>query len=87
MPTASKTRAQKYTPGKQLFCFSFSNRILRSKKLRFDFAPPFSYMSKYKGLAGAPAPLLAGAGIKNKAGENVCATQSPAWWEIQGSNL
>ena len=38
------------------FCFEKSllekigtNRILKDKKLRFDFAPPFSFVSKYKG--------------------------------------
>jgi len=64
------------------FCFEKSllekigsNRILKDKKLRFDFAPPFSFVSKYKGMAGEWRD-------KNKTGENVCETQSPVWWGL-----
>ena len=57
-----------------------TNRILKDKKLRFDFAPPFSFVSKYKGMAGERQD-------KNKAGDEVVFPSSPEWWEIQGSNL
>ncbi len=69
------------------FCFEKSllekigtNRILKDKKLRFDFAPPFSFVSKYKGMAGEWRD-------KNKKGDEVVFTSSPAWWAHQDLNL
>jgi site-specific DNA recombinase len=56
-----------------------TNRILKDKKLRFDFAPPFNFVSKHKGMAGE-------LGDKNKEGDEVNFTSSPVWWEILGSN-
>ena len=52
-----------------------TNRILKDKKLRFDFAPPFSFVSKNKGMAGEQKD-------KNKKGESVLETQSPMWWHL-----
>ena len=52
-----------------------TNRILKDKKLRFDFAPPFSFVSKNKGMAGEQKD-------KNKKGESVLETQSPMWWRV-----
>ena len=52
-----------------------TNRILKDKKLRFDFAPPFSFVSKYKGMAGERQD-------KNKTGDEVFSTTSPAWWGL-----
>src|ERR1039457_3806889 len=59
------------------FCFEKSllekigtNRLLKDKKLRFDFAPPFSFVSKYKGMAGERQD-------KNKKGDEVKNTPSP----------
>ena len=57
-----------------------TNRILKDKKLRFDFAPPFSFVSKYKGMAGELED-------KKRTGESVNETQSPVWWAHQDLNL
>ena len=69
------------------FCFEKSllekigtNRILKDKKLRFDFAPPFSFISKYKGMAGERQD-------KNKKGDEVKNTPSPLWCAREDLNL
>jgi len=56
-----------------------TNRILKDKKLRFDFAPPFSFVSKYKGMGGERQN-------KNKKGDEVENTESPLMWRITESN-
>jgi len=52
-----------------------TNRILKDKKLRYDFALPYSFVSEEKGMAGE-------LGDKNKTGDEVKITASPEWWGL-----
>src|ERR1035438_9641317 len=74
MPTAVKNIRQIILrAGKQLFLLC-PNRILRDKKVQMNLVAPYVLIAKYKKLGEEED--------KNKTGDEVGITTSPAWWGL-----